>query len=54
MTNTDSGVQGTAILACTCKHDYQDKKYGRGKRVHNRKASKSTHNFKCTVCGYER
>jgi len=23
------------IKACKCKHEYQDNKYGKGKRVHN-------------------
>lgn len=41
-----------AIKDCTCKHEYQDKKYGKGKRVHNegqKENSKDT--FRCTVCG---
>lgn len=51
--DTSSG-QGTEILICSCQHEFQDKKYGKGKRVHNRKASKSTFDFKCTVCGKDK
>ena len=36
-----------AIKICTCDHDYQDKKYGKHKRVHN----KGRDDWKCTVCG---
>jgi len=36
------------ILGCTCLHPYQDKRYGKGRRVHNKKRDgKCT----CTVCG---
>jgi hypothetical protein len=40
----------TKIVNCTCKHDYQDSKYGAGMRVHNR-SDKDTSVYKCTVCG---
>jgi len=38
------------ILKCNCKHDYQDKRYGPGRRVHNLcvKGGKVAH--RCTVC----
>ena len=43
-----------AIVNCVgsvCKSDYQDKKYGRGKRVANEMAhSASGKQYKCTVC----
>ncbi len=41
------------ILKCSCKHEYQDKKYGKGNRVHNALASKSgrLQEYRCTVCG---
>ena len=43
------------IKSCTCQHDYQDKKYGKGKRVHNKitKSDKNL-NWRCTVCGKEK
>ena len=45
-----------AIKTCTCKHEYQDKKYGKGKRVHNEVGSNVGHvgnvkGYRCTVCG---
>jgi len=41
------------IKKCTCKHEYQDKKYGNGNRVHNALARKSgqPQEYRCTVCG---
>lgn len=36
------------IAPCSCNHEYQDKKYGPGKRVHNKKANGQQ---TCTVCG---
>jgi hypothetical protein len=39
----------TKILSCNCKHEYQDKKYGQGKRVHNEMKDKK--GYRCTVCG---
>ncbi len=40
------------IIKCTCKHEFQDKTYGKGMRVFNTedKSSDST----CTVCGAKR
>ena len=39
------------VMVCTCKHEYQDKLYGRGMRVHNPMA---VGRFRCTVCGTEK
>lgn len=36
----------TKIVACSCKHEFQDSKYGKGKRVHNACNS----GWSCTVC----
>lgn len=36
-----------AILACSCVHDYQDKVYGKGHRVHNLTKSNT---WRCSVC----
>lgn len=38
------------IHKCTCNHEYQDEKYGQGKRVHNEGVAKK---IRCTVCGKE-
>ncbi len=37
----------TAVKPCDCKHEYQDAKYGKGKRLHN--ATKD--GWRCCVCG---
>jgi len=34
------------IISCTCTHEYQDKLYGKGRRVFNEGKT----NYKCTVC----
>ena len=36
------------MLRCTCKHEYQDRKYGKGVRVHNR--GQNLDKASCTVC----
>lgn len=36
-----------AIMACGCRHQYQDKQYGVGQRVHN----ECEQGWRCTVCG---
>ena len=42
----------TKILKCICKHEYQDKVYGTGNRVHNnRSKGKEDDGYRCTVCG---
>lgn len=38
-----------AKVKCSCKHPFQDKRYGEGIRIAN-KATKSGH-LCCTVCG---
>ena len=42
---------GSKIKSCSCKHEYQDAKYGRGKRVMNETADKPKPKYRCTVCG---
>ena len=40
------------IAKCTCKHEYQDEKYGKGMRVFNRMEQvKQGKKYRCTVCG---
>lgn len=47
------GNMKTKILVCkNCKpHDFQDKKYGVRKRVHNLSGDKNKNKARCTVCG---
>lgn len=40
------------IKRCTCKNKYQDKKYGKGRRVCNKTGKTDKH--RCTVCGSEK
>lgn len=37
------------IMACNCKHEYQDSKYGEGHRVFV--WATKHENFRCTSCG---
>jgi len=41
------------IAPCVCNHEFQDRRYGALRRVHNRmkKAMNGPMRFKCTVCG---
>lgn len=43
----------TKVMHCKCDHDFQDKKYGRGLRVHNRTEKGSRTIYRCTVCNNE-
>jgi len=40
----------TKILTCKCKSEYQDKRYGKNRRVHNQGGTIQTPTWKCTVC----
>lgn len=40
----------TELKKCSCKHEYQDAKYGYGVRVHNKTANGD---WRCTVCKRE-
>jgi len=43
----DDVKEGCRILKCTCEHEFQDKVYGKGMRVHNiNKKGEAA----CTVC----
>jgi hypothetical protein len=45
------------IASCTCRSDYQDQQYGRGRRVHNQTKQQSpepARSWRCTVCGKEK
>lgn len=41
----------TRIIKCTCEHEYQDERYGKKMRLHN-KIGKGTciEGWRCTVC----
>ncbi len=39
----------TKVMKCTCKHEYQDKHYGKDLRVHNMAIGK-VKGWRCTVC----
>ena len=45
-------MASTLVLRCHCKHEFQDKVYGKGLRLHN--AKKEGDKFTCTVCRNER
>jgi hypothetical protein len=42
----------TKIAKCSCKHDFQDERYGKGNRVFNY-CSKND-KWRCTVCKKEK
>ena len=42
------------ILTCSCEHEYQDKLYGKHKRVHNQTKKQNGEVYRCTVCSKER
>lgn len=49
----DRGARMTKVMRCKCEHAYQDKKHGKGMRVHNKKGGQSN-NWVCTVCRDEK
>jgi hypothetical protein len=51
---SDKANVTTKTLSCTCTNEYQDKRYGKGRRVHNKgKREGESAYYKCTVCGKE-
>lgn len=50
----DNTKVSAKILRCSCPHEFQDKEYGKGSRVHNPIKGPSAVRFRCTVCGKER
>lgn len=42
---------GSAIRDCKCKHEFQDKTYGKGRRVFTVGGTKDSIKYTCTVCG---
>ena len=44
----------TAVKHCRCPHGFQDRRYGKGMRVHNRtnqKEATAQQGWRCTICG---
>jgi hypothetical protein len=41
------------IFPCQCSHEYQDKLYGKGRRVWNGMGLLGKSGIRCTVCGAE-
>jgi hypothetical protein len=39
------------VRPCSCAHEFQDKEYGRGMRVHTQGGTVTAPKFRCTVCG---
>lgn len=39
------------IIKCSCKHEYQDQKYGENLRVHIVLDKSGKISYRCTVCG---
>lgn len=44
------------VRPCTCRHAFQDERYGRGLRLHTQTPGSKTTGpkLRCTVCGTER
>ena len=45
-------MSSMVLITCDCKHEYQDEKYGKNRRIANKKYKGNT--ATCTVCGKER
>jgi hypothetical protein len=41
------------ILNCSCKDEWMDKRYGKGRRVCNKTAKVNGSTYRCTVCKAE-
>lgn len=41
------------IYPCTCTHEFQDKMYGKNKRVWNAMGATGKNGIRCTVCSKE-
>ena len=48
-------MENTIIAICTCKHEFQDNRYGKNKRVMNptSKYIGTQQVYRCTVCSKE-
>lgn len=50
---SDSGYRPGKVMFCRCIHKFQDKHYGKNKRLHNPLGGKGRggEGYRCTVCG---
>lgn len=53
MAKSQNKKDGTVIVSCGCRSDYQDGVYGVGKRVANRTKKTPGNIARCSVCGKE-
>ena len=45
----------TKVIECTCKHEFQDRAYGKGMRIHNFAPKAGGQGmWRCTVCKNEK
>lgn len=43
------------VLECTCNHEFQDRKYGKARRLHTIRPGQSERGVAvCTVCGRQK
>lgn len=49
---TETKSESTKIIRCSCPHEYQDQRYGKGRRVMNptRKGDDKKKQYRCSVC----
>lgn len=50
MKKVEHQVYGSKIMPCTCDHVFQDQRYGRFLRLHNRYIKPAPGGWRCTVC----
>ena len=55
MSSPSKKVLHTKVLPCSCKHPYQEQKYGKGRRLHNPLQftghEGEREEYRCSVCG---
>ena len=56
MTQTIISTSMSKLLSCDCQHEFQDKMYGKGIRVHTKmkQSEKLANLWRCTICSMER
>lgn len=47
----EAALKNTSIRPCSCASEFQDGRYGKAQRVHNRGGGKANVKWTCTVCG---
>ncbi|MFH1625552.1 MAG: hypothetical protein ABID54_10430 [Pseudomonadota bacterium] len=43
-------MANTRVLSCDCSNEYQDRKYGKYKRLHNQCKLGNSIGWRCTIC----